>query len=31
MMIKAPIELHVISEEEYNKWYKRFITKMEEI
>ncbi|MEM2927346.1 MAG: nucleotidyltransferase domain-containing protein [Nitrososphaerota archaeon] len=31
MMVKAPIELHIVSEEEFTKWYKRFITKIEEI
>lgn len=31
MMLKAPIELHIISKEEFIKWYNRFITKIEEI
>jgi hypothetical protein len=29
--IAAPMQLHVISTEEFQKWYKRFINKLEKI
>lgn len=27
----VPVELHIVSEEEYQSWYKRFVGKFEEI
>lgn len=29
--IDAPIELHIVSREEFERWYRRFIDKLEEI
>jgi len=29
--VEAPIELHVTSSGEFERWYKRFIDKLEEI
>lgn len=30
-LIKAPLELHIVSKMEFENWYKRFINKLEKI